>query len=298
MKINNNLCPKNLTENNPELSFGSAVSALEKTAKQLEKQIQVNTQQLKNWRGEFVQSGEFPAKTLPRWLKWLEWPEKAVKAIADCGPVKSCIETVSKWPHQIAKKAVDFGPVQRFMDKADRADTFAYAIVIGNALKEAAITTMYTWRSLNNEYLTPEKRRFVGMYDLFMGSTSAILCLIAGTLAVKGQRGLINMLINNKKSGALPGRIKAYEGWAFLLPVVLQTVLIKRVIAPACGVPLAAKGRKWLEDKEAAKKTKTPAILSTTPPQTTAAKESVPPANNIAPYSTNLFERFQQKALK
>lgn len=133
-------------------------------------------------------------------------------------------------------------------------DGLAYAVVIGNAAKEAMGTTIYTVQALTNEDLPPDKRKFVGMYDLAVGLMSTTFSLVVGIAMVKGQSALIRKVIGGDKAKTLPGYAKAFAGLTFILPVVVQTIIGKRIIAPAIAVPIAGRLKKDLEDKEALKK--------------------------------------------
>lgn len=133
-------------------------------------------------------------------------------------------------------------------------DGLAYALVLGNAAKELMGTTIYTVQALTNEDLSPDKRKFVGMYDLAVGVMSTTLSLIAGVALVKGQRGLIKAIVGGDKAKALPGYAKAFAGLSFMIPIAVQTILIKRIIAPAIATPMAGTLKAKLEADEAAKK--------------------------------------------
>ena len=129
----------------------------------------------------------------------------------------------------------------------------AYAVVLGNAAKEAMGTLIYTVQALTNEDLSPDKRKFVGMYDLAVGLISTAFSLGIGLLMVKYQGGTINKLIGGEKAKTLPGYAKAFAGLTFILPVAVQTILGKRIIAPAIATPIAGRLKAKLEAQEAEK---------------------------------------------
>lgn len=130
-------------------------------------------------------------------------------------------------------------------------DALAYAIVLGNAAKEAVGAAIYTVQALSNEDLAPDKRKFIGMYDLGVGIVSTTLSLITGVVMVKGQSKLVNKMLGGElKAKQLPGYAKAFGGLKFILPVVIQTILCKRIIAPAVATPMAGQLKKKLEAKE------------------------------------------------
>lgn len=131
------------------------------------------------------------------------------------------------------------------------ADAIAYAVVLGNTAKEMVGATIYTVQALSNEDLAPDKRKFIGMYDLAVGVISSALSLITGIAMVKGQNKLINfMLGGEQKAKQLPGYVKAFGGLKFILPVIIQTIVCKRIIAPGVATPMAGQLKKKLQDKE------------------------------------------------
>lgn len=134
-------------------------------------------------------------------------------------------------------------------------DALAYAIVLGNTAKEAVGAAIYTVQALSNEDLAPDKRKFIGMYDLGVGLVSTTLSLITGIVMVKGQSKLINKMLGGElKAKQLPGYAKAFGGLKFILPVIIQTILCKRIIAPAVATPMAGQLKKKLEAKDEQKK--------------------------------------------
>lgn len=181
--------------------------------------------------------------------------EGAVKATKELGKKitsvipkeekQSGLMNVFEW---VAKK------IAKILPKKSDDSTLEYVVVLGNSAKELMGTMIYTVQALTNEDLAPDKRKFVGMYDLGVGIASTSLGLVAGLAMVKGQGKLIKALIGGEKASHLPGYTKALQGLAFIIPVILQNILIKRIIAPAVATPVAGKLKKQLEDKEAAQK--------------------------------------------
>ena len=133
---------------------------------------------------------------------------------------------------------------------SDNINTLTYLLVVGNAAKEAMRTFIFTGQSFTNEDLPPDKRKFVGGYNLAIGVVSTILSLGVGLAMVKGQKKMIEAIIGGDKSKNLPGYAKAFAGMRFILPMIMQTILVKRVIAPAIAVPFAGKMTTYLEERE------------------------------------------------
>lgn len=142
----------------------------------------------------------------------------------------------------------------KFLKIAEKEKTLAYILVLGNTCKEFVGTIIYTVQALTNVDLPPDKRKFVGMYDLSVGLVSTSLSLITGLSMVKYQDKFIEKLVGGEAAKNLPSRYKAISGLAFLLPLVLQNILIKRIIAPACATPVAGILKRRMEEKEAASK--------------------------------------------
>lgn len=134
-------------------------------------------------------------------------------------------------------------------------NTVSYVIATGNALKEAVGTVIYTTQALTNENLPPDKRKFVGMYDLGVGVVSTGLSFLFGIGVVPFQDKLAAKFVNNKLVNA-PGFKVATAGIAFMIPTVLQQILIKRIVAPAVATPIAGGLKLKMEAKEAAKSQK------------------------------------------
>lgn len=182
--------------------------------------------------------------------------KKQAKKIREAASASIPAETPSKILNAFGNVMAAAANSKVFKWAADskNKNTLAYVLVGGNACKEAMGTAIYTTQALTNEDLPQDKRKFVGMYDLAVGVVSTTLSLAAGFLMVKGQDTLVKKLIGGTKAEKLPGVTKAIAGMSFLLPVVLQTILIKRIIAPAVGTPIAGNLKKNMEAREAAKK--------------------------------------------
>lgn len=171
-------------------------------------------------------------------------------------------------------------------------NTISYVIATGNALKEAVGTVIYTVQALTNENLAPDKRKFVGMYDLGVGIVSTSLSFIFGIGVVPFQDKIADKIVG-KKLASTPGFKAASLGIAFMIPTVLQQILIKRVVAPAVATPIAGDLKKRMEEAEAAKKgkkTSPPVELSPLTSPIILGKNTQPNKNS------NLLDSFQRKA--
>lgn len=172
-------------------------------------------------------------------------------------------------------------------------NTTSYIIATGNALKEAVGTVLYTVQALTNEDLPPDKRKFVGMYDLGVGVVSTTLSFLFGLGVVPFQDDIAKKLVG-KKMAALPGFKVAVAGIAFLIPTVLQQILIKRVVAPAVATPVAGKLKKKLEEKEAGGKQ----VELTATDLTVGMPKVDDKSNSTLPSSTNLLQNAKNLNIK
>ncbi|MBO5737886.1 hypothetical protein J6R97_00945 [bacterium] len=118
------------------------------------------------------------------------------------------------------------------------------ALALGNVLKELMGTTFYTIQAMTNEDLPPDKRKFVGMYDLIVGLVSTSFSIGFGALAIFGQDAAIKWALKNNKTQHHSRYATAYAGLTFLIPNLLQTIIGKRIVAPAIGTPAAGR---WKE---------------------------------------------------
>jgi hypothetical protein len=160
-----------------------------------------------------------------------------------------------------------------FKNAVKNKSVIEYLLVMGNVGKEAVGTAVYTAQALTNEDLPPDKRKFIGMYDFCVGAISTTMSLVAGIFTIKYQEKLIKKILpdsgHNKYS-------EAFKGMVFLIPLVSQTILIKRIIAPAIATPFAGKMKKKMEAKEALKTGQKPTDYS------------IPIENNIVLSSTRI----------
>lgn len=153
------------------------------------------------------------------------------------------------------KVAQWFGKSKKLISKnaspEDLARSITRAVILGNVFKEAMGTALYTTQALTNTDLDKSERKFVGMYDLFVGITSTG---ISALLGVGFERAIRNKYSNALKSiGNIP-KVGVIVGAATgFTAFILQTIVGKRIIAPAIGKPLAAKARDYLRAKEDAK---------------------------------------------
>lgn len=148
---------------------------------------------------------------------------------------------------------------EKFMNKKYDVEDL---VNLGNVAKELVCMIVYPLQVLTNPDLPKDKRRFVGLYDFFVTCFS-----LGGTLIYlwKGKKAakfvVKKMLAKNlvpENIARYPKAKRALEGGAFVLGIAVQTILFKRVIAPALSPPLAAGLRKKMDanDKKNAKGTK------------------------------------------
>lgn len=184
----------------------------------------------------------------------LDYLEKYQKSIKEDIKARNLEKEVPERVVKIFKRITQTGA---FKSIVKNPKGVGYALAIGNTGKELVGTAMYTVQALTNEDLPPNKRKFIGMYDLGVGAISTSLCFVTGLLAVKYQDGAIVKLLTsfNQKETAKNYKkfAPAFGGLRFLIPLVIQTILIKRIIAPAIATPFAGKMKKKMEAKDAQK---------------------------------------------
>src|SRR5574344_1000342 len=176
----------------------------------------------------------------------LESVEKAAKgAITNPNEVPALFPKLLKW----------FGKSKSGNKAIDAATALTSVVLWGNVGKEAVGTTIYTVQALTNEDLPKDKRKFVGMYDLAVGVVSTTLSFILGVgLQAKVNNGYKNLLAPIKTERSA-GRIGiAIAGLSALTSFGLQTIVGKRIIAPAIATPTAGRLKTYFEQKEEAKK--------------------------------------------
>ncbi len=136
----------------------------------------------------------------------------------------------------------------------DEKTTIERIINAGNIAKEAVCMVVYPLQVLTNPDLSKDKRRFVGFYDFYVTCFSlggAILYAWKGDTFMKNMA--TKLLKKSLKGKVVPRLEKATKGGAFVIGIGLQTILFKRVIAPALSPPLASKTRRKLEELDAKK---------------------------------------------
>lgn len=156
-----------------------------------------------------------------------------------------------KWLGRIISKVGNTKLFEHITNKP--AIAIAEVIVIGNMFKELFQCSIYTIQGLTNESLAPDKRKFIGLFDLCIGIFSAFGGAAMGLLTARYQTQIGEFLLGGKKlKGKLPGFSLAVQGLGILIPLALQQVVTKRIIAPAIATPLAGKMKKHMEEKERA----------------------------------------------
>jgi|GEM_PF-5144948 len=187
------------------------------------------------------------------------------------------ISWLSKKYAGILKRVGESKIVKEALEKNSIAKLVGY----GNVCKEAVGTTIYTIQAFTNEDLPPDKRKFVGLYDLGVGliSTSLQFGVVYG-LNDKLKTLIVGSLKKNEKSKRYA---LAVEGIDLFVTSALQTIICKRIIAPAITTPIAGRIKNNAEAKEAAKKGQP--VDYTVPPElqipSKEIKTAPKPAENI-----------------
>lgn len=161
----------------------------------------------------------------------------------------------TKWLAKIVAKVSNSKFFEHIASKPSTA--IAEVVILGNMFKELFQCSIYTIQGLTNESLSPDKRKFIGLFDLCVGIFSAFAGAAMGLITARHKVAISEFLLGGTKfKGKLPGFGLAVEGLGILIPLALQNVVTKRVIAPAIATPLAGKMKKRMEEKERAAQSK------------------------------------------
>jgi len=257
MKINN-IQNNKFNNQNPQVSFEKKYT-LDELIKYKRNPKFVDNQT----KGEPLTSAILAAKLIKKFVPWIE---------------KNIIQPVKKGEPKTKRKIEDL-------------------VNIGNVAKEAVCMVVYPVQVLTNPDLPKDKRRFVGIYDFFVtcvSLTGTLLFAWKGTqLSNKLGTTLMKKYLKNPK--LYPRAERAAEGGGFVLGLLLQTILFKRVLAPALAPPAAGAVRRHLEAKDAAKakaeekaKNKGKDDVNFIPPEYNAAL-------SVANSNQNLLNAFKDK---
>ncbi len=179
--------------------------------------------------------------------------DKEIKENTFKGKLDKYLEKSVKWlmDKMQPKKIIRKNTAGRYKDFSSAVVS---AVLIGNTLKEVVGTTLYTTQAMTNPDLPKEKRKFIGLYDLFVGIVSTTVSLIFGIgLQDAIKKGYEKAL---KPVKSAPKYVAVLAGLSGFTSFALQTIVGKRIIAPAIGTPLAGRYKEYLMAKDAAKKAK------------------------------------------
>ncbi|MBR1424876.1 hypothetical protein IJ579_04870 [bacterium] len=127
----------------------------------------------------------------------------------------------------------------------DFGKTIINAVLIGNILKDLMTGIISTSQSFTNPDYSREKRLFMGSYDVMACLTTVVLSFIFGPMSVNkitsGYKRILKPLEKTLRYNMVINGLSAFTA------IVLQSIIAKRVIAPALSTPLAAKMKKKLE---------------------------------------------------
>ncbi len=232
--------PQNMT---PE-EFNSQFEELKKKCKQARKTYK-NKQKV----------GEDKDKALKDYIDTLKKIEKdrgnLIKKFGDSKDSKGIkyknVDKAPRFIQTIYKKFADSWLMRKLSSggtTGSKVGGITIALALGNVLKELMGTTFYTIQAMTNEDLPSDKRKFVGMYDLIVGLVSTSFSIGFGALAIFGQDAAIKWALKNNKTKHHSRYATAYAGLTFLIPNLLQTIIGKRIVAPAIGTPAAGR---WKE---------------------------------------------------
>ena len=162
------------------------------------------------------------------------------------------VDNVPKWVQNMFKKASNSKIIKYLASKGPKG--IALALAAGNVGKEVVGTLVYTVQAWTNEDLPADKRKFIGMYDLIVGLISTTFSAAFGFGAIAVQDKLIKKALAKNKGTGFPKYAAAYAGLVWLIPNILQTIIGKRIVAPAIATPVAGNIKNKMIAKAEAKK--------------------------------------------
>ncbi len=130
--------------------------------------------------------------------------------------------------------------------------TIINAVLIGNILKDLATGIVSTSQSFTNPDLTKEKRLFMGSYDIMACLTTVAISYVFGPMSVDKIMNSYKKLLSPLKG--TPKFAVVIAGLTTFTSIVLQSIIAKRMIAPAISTPLAGMLKSKLENMDSNKK--------------------------------------------
>ena len=201
---------------------------------------------LQNAETKINQLGKNPSAQEYREIKELAKQARlaAEQELQDSYKTKPFKEKVDKFLDKIFEK---FAKAFKHKTKdEDLSKKIINAVLIGNILKDLATGIISTSQSFTNPDLSKEKRLFVGSYDIMACITTVIISYLFGPMAV-------NKIMNGYKKALKP--LNGYPKQAVIIAglttftsIVLQSIVAKRMIAPAISTPLAGKLKNKIEE--------------------------------------------------
>ena len=208
---------------------------------------------LQNAESKIKQLGKNPSAQDYREIKELAQQARlaAEQELLDSYKTRPAKEKIDKFLDKIFEK---FAKVFKYNSKdGDLSKKIINAVLIGNILKDLATGIISTSQSFTNPDLSKEKRLFVGSYDIMACITTVIISYLFGPMAV-------NKIMNGYKKALKP--IEGYPKQAVIIAglttftsIVLQSIVAKRMIAPAISTPLAGKLKNKIEEHNNKKQT-------------------------------------------
>lgn len=236
--------------------------------------------------------------------------EKEIKIVRKAGTIVNNFDRLNNSLDKIEKSAIAqinagkkevipriFNPIVRWFGKVkidktgnkaiDTASMLTKIVLWGNVGKELVGTSIYTVQALTNEDLPQDKRKFVGMYDLAVGLVSTTCSFAFLTLEPKIKSGYKKLLKPLTDSPATKSKAAAsIVGLAAFTSFALQTIVGKRIVAPAIATPVAGIFKRKLEEMDAEKKETTgtekePVIIPIADALVLAKNKPVSSSNNL-----------------
>lgn len=135
----------------------------------------------------------------------------------------------------------------------DFGKTIVQGVLYGNIFKDLMTGIVSSSQSFTNPDYSKDKKLFMGSYDVMACMTTVLLSFILGPLSLNkinnGYRKLLQPLANTPKYNLV------LNGLSAATTIILQSIIAKRVFAPALSTPLAGIMKKQLDKNSVSKTT-------------------------------------------
>jgi hypothetical protein len=132
--------------------------------------------------------------------------------------------------------------------KSDLGKIIIMSVLIGNIIKDYFNGVVSATQQYLNPDLSPERKKFLCIYDLLCTNITAVLSVALGPMALnkitQGYKRVLKPLEGKPKQAMIINGLSAFTTLA------LQHILAKRIIAAGISAPLAGKLKEKFNEKQ------------------------------------------------